>query len=461
MVYFLHMKINTSIHQFQKQLLAPAMQQSIETLLLPLAELNASINQELQDNPLLEIDEEKQKILREQQMDELLKALEFSGQFRNMPPKEHFSDDETLEERPIKMEVPLEDELLQQLRIELSDPIEIKLGEFIIGSLDEDGYLQATCEEIALAVGIDDIYRVEYILKIIQNFEPIGIASRNLEECLLSQVHLRCNGNSRLVIPIIENHLDNLGRKKFREIAKKMEASIDDVKEAARIISLFEPKPARNYRPIKTNIYIKPDVHITKDENDQYRIRINQDGNPPLRINAHYRRLLQKKNLSTEERSFIREKLKGALYFIKSVEQRGHTIVRITEYILEKQKGFFENGHMSLVPMTLKDVAHTIDRNESTISRSVTNKYVDTPSGLYPLKFFFSQGISENGSGAVASRSIKEEIKELIEAENKTSPLSDQTIQNYFKQKDVNIARRTISKYRQNLRILPSHLRKS
>jgi len=368
------------------------MQQSIETLLLPLAELNASIDQELQNNPLLEIDEEKQKILQEQQKDELLKILEFSSQMRRIPLREYSSDDEPLEDRPIKMEVSLEDQLLQQLRVELSDPLEIKLGEFIIGSLDEDGYLQTTCEEIARAIGVDDILRVEYILKIIQNFEPTGIASRNLRECLLSQVHLRYNGNSEFVIPIIENHLEELGRKKFQEIARKLKTSVDTVKEAGRLIALLEPKPARNYRPIKANLYIKPDIFITKDENDQYHVRVNQDGNPPLRINAYYQRLLHRNNLSNEERSFIREKLKNALYYIKSVGQRGQTIVRITEYILEKQKDFFEHGHMSLVPMTLKDVAQTIDRNESTISRAVTNKYVDTPSGLLPLKFFFFTG---------------------------------------------------------------------
>jgi len=455
------MKINTSIHQIQKQHLAPAMQQSIEMLLLPLVELNTSIDQELQDNPLLEIDEEKLKIQQEQQRNELLKILEFSSQMHNLPSREHFSDDEALEERPIKMEVPLEDDLLQQLRIELSDPLELRLGEFIIGSLDEDGYLRVTCEEIAKAAGIDNILRIEYILKIIQNFEPIGIASRNLKECLLSQVHLRCNGNSKLITTIIKNHLEELGRKKFQKIARKSETSVSAVKEAARLISLLEPKPARNYRPIKANIYIRPDVFITKNENNQYQIQINQDGNLPLRINVHYQRLLQRKNLSNEERSFIREKLKNALYFIKSVGQRGQTIVRITEYILEKQKDFFEHGHMSLVPMTLKDVAQTINRNESTISRAVTNKYVDTPSGLFPLKFFFSQGISGNGSGMIASRSIKEEVRGLIESEDKSSPLSDQALQDYFKRKDVNIARRTISKYRQNLRILPSHLRKS
>jgi len=351
--------------------------------------------------------------------------------------------------------------IILQFLVELSDPLEIKLGEYIIGSLDEDGYLQVSCEEIAEAVGIDDVLLVEYILKIIQNFEPIGIASRNLRECLLFQVHFRCNGNGKLVTAIIENHLEKLGRRKFQEIARKLGTSVDTVKEAAQCISLLEPKPARNHRPIKANIYIKPDVFITKDENDQYHIRINRDGNPPLRINAYYQKLLHRKNLSDEERSFIREKLKNALYFIKSVGQRGQTIVRITEFILDKQKDFFEHGHMSLVPMTLKDIAQTIDRNESTVSRAVANKYMDTPSGLFPLKYFFSQGIAENGSGEVASRSIKEEIKELIDSENKTSPISDQKLQNYFKRKDINIARRTISKYRNTLRILPSHLRKS
>ncbi|MCH9018556.1 MAG: RNA polymerase sigma-54 factor, partial [Chloroflexi bacterium] len=173
------------------------------------------------------------------------------------------------------------------------------------------------------------------------------------------------------------------------EIARKSGTSVDAVREAAQLISLFEPRPARNYRPIKANLYIKPDIFITKDENDQYQVRINQDGNRPLRINASYQKLLQKKNLNDEERSFIREKLKNALYFIKSVEQRGQTIVRIVECILDKQRDFFEYGHTSLVPMTLKDIAQTIDRNESTISRAVTNKYMDTPSGLLPLKFFF------------------------------------------------------------------------
>jgi RNA polymerase sigma-54 factor len=455
------MKINASLQQSQKQLLAPVMQQSIEMLLLPLTELNMATNQELQNNPLLEIDEEKLKLSQEQQKDELARMQGYSQHHRNFASREHFTDDEILEDKPIKMEVTLEEQLLQQLRMELSDPLEIKIGEFIIGSLDEDGYLKATCEEITQATGTDDLVRVEYILKIVQNFEPVGIASRSLKECLLSQVKTRCNGNSNLIRKIIEKHLDELGRKKYQNIARRSGVSLEAVKVAAQAIARFEPKPARNYRPIKVNLYVKPDIFITKDDEDNYHIRLNNDGIPPLRVNTHYQRMLLKKHLTHEEKNFIREKLKCALDFMKSIEQRGRTIEKITQYILDRQKEFFEKGHMYLAPMNLKDIAQAIDRNESTISRAITNKYVDTPQGLFPLKFFFSRGIPETGNGMVASRSIKEEIKELIGEENKSKPLSDQTLQEYFQRKDIHISRRTVSKYRQNLRILPSHLRKS
>ncbi len=436
------------------------MQKSIEMLLLPLTELNLSIDQELQNNPLLEIDEEKLKSVQNQTADEMLKMLAYSRQSGNLPFSNNSPDDEILEDRPIRMETCLEDELLQQLRIELSDPLDIRIGEMIIGSLNEDGYLTATCEEIAQVLGIDDLLRVNYILTIVQNFEPVGIASRDLKECLLAQVKLGCNGSSEVVQKIVEGYLEELGRKKFQKIARKINVHLESVKKAARLIALFEPKPARNYRPIKTSLYIKPDILIKKDENNEYHIEINKDGIPPLRVNSQYHRMLRENNLKSEEREFIREKLKNALFFIKSIEQRGSTITRISEHILEKQRDFFDSGHQHLVPMTLKDIAQTIDRNESTISRAISNKYMDTPQGTFPLKFFFSQGVSGTGSDAVASRSIKEAIKELVNSEEKASPLSDQDIQGYFRNKGTTIARRTISKYRQALRILPSHLRK-
>lgn len=428
--------------------------------MLHLAELNLCIDAQLQENPLLEIDEERLKH-QDQPKDELQKILDYAMHSHHSQIQDASFDDEQVDERPLRMVSTLEDELLQQLHIELSDPLEIAIGEYIIGSLNEDGYLTTSCEDINRALGVHDLLRVEYILKIIQNFEPLGIASRTLEECLLAQVHARCNGNRRLIENIIENHLEDLGRKKFKEIAKKLGVMPEAVKDASKAISLFEPKPARNYSPIAANLYIKPDIFITKDEQDQYHIKVNREGNLPLRINTRYQKMLEDKNLSKEEKAFIREKLQNALLFIKSINQRGRTIKQITEYILDKQKDFFEHGHMALVPMTLKDIAEKIERNESTISRAISNKYIDTPRGIYPMKFFFSQGCADNGTGAVASRSIKEEIKELIEAEDKKSPLSDQRIQDHFKRKDMNIARRTISKYRQTLRILPSHLRKN
>jgi RNA polymerase sigma-54 factor len=452
------MKTGMSFQQVQKQLLAPAMRQSIEMLLLPLTELTLSIDQELQNNPLLEIDEEKE----DQSRSELLRMLDHAGQTRQIPLSDYSADDETLEDRPISIETKLEDQLLRQLHIEISDPLEIKIGELIIGSLNEDGYLTISLEEIAQNAETDDLRRVEYVLKIIQNFEPVGIASRSLKECLLAQVTLRCNGKSETVYKMIDQHLVELGGKKFQNIAKKMNLSIEAVKEAARLIALFEPKPARNYRPIKTNLYIKPDIFILKDDESGYHVHINKDGIPPLRVNTRYQKMLEKKNLTAEERNFIREKLKNALHFIKSIEQRGQTIRRIAEYILDKQKDFFEKGSQSLVPMTLKDIALAIERNESTISRAINDKYMDTPQGLFPLKFFFSQGISDNRiTGMAASRSIKEEIKELFNGEDTSSPLSDQDVQDYFKKKGVTIARRTVSKYRQGLKILPSHLRKT
>lgn len=378
-----------------------------------------------------------------------------------MPFANHSPDDEEPAERPLGVQISLEDELLQQLRIELSDPLDILIGEMIIGSLNEDGYLNVTCEEITQLLGIEDVLRVEYILTIVQNFEPIGIASRDLKECLLSQTNIRCNGSAELVQRIVENHLQELGRKKFQEIAKKCKVPLEEVRKAARLIALFEPKPARNYRPIRTSLYIKPDIFVKKDEEDRYHVEVNKEGIPPLRINNQYRRMLKENNLGVKEKEFIQEKLKNALLFMKSIEQRGHTITRVCQYILEKQKGFFEDGHRHLVPMTLKDVAQSIDRNESTISRTISNKYMDSPQGTFPLKFFFSQGIPGNGNSKVASRSIKEEIKELVDSEDKSSPLSDQEILEHFKKRGTTIARRTINKYRQTLRILPSHLRKN
>ena len=452
------MAIKISTSQVQKTILAPVVQQSIEVLLLPLIDLNQLIEQELQNNPLLEIDEESQESQAKKLDEELRLRIRRDEQLQTR----HYesNDDETMEERPITREATLEDKLLDQLRFTLSDPLKLKIGEFIIGNIDEDGYLHASIEEIAKQLEVEDLALIEEVLKIIQEFEPKGVASRTLNECLLIQAKYKANGYTELVTRIVNEHLNDLGQKRYLEIARKLGVSVERVKEAACIIGSLDPKPARNYRPIASNIYIKPDIIIRKDIDDNYQILMNNDGIPALQINPFYRKMLHKSNLSNVEKAYIHEKLKNALQFMKSLEQRGQTILEITKLILKKQTAFLEQGAAALVPMTLKDVAEEIDRNESTVSRAISNKYLDTPQGLLPMKFFFSQGLSDNKEGNISNRSVKEEIKFLVQDENKRSPLSDQDIQNHFTRKGMTIARRTISKYRQKLQILPSHLRK-
>lgn len=449
--------------QIQRQILAPLMQQSIEILMLPLLDLNLSIEQELQNNPLLEVNEENPETLSSETADqEFLRRLDdWAGSLRDLPFPEHSTDDEIVEGRPLKTEVSLEDNLMRQVHVEFTDPLDIRIGECIIGNLDEDGYLKTTIEEIAQWAHAADAGRVESVLSVIQGFEPCGIAARTLGECLLLQMKDKNCENKDLVLRIIRGHLNELGCRKYRDIVKATESSLDEVKKAAQVIASLEPRPARNHRPVQARIFIKPDVLISEGDDNGYKIEINKEGVPSLRISARYRDLLNQKNLSPQDREFIADKLKKAVNFVRSIELRGHTLRKITEYILEKQRSFFENGSPALVPMTLKDVAQAIGRNESTISRAVQDKFVDTPQGILAMKFFFSQGLPETDNGTVvASRSVKEEIKTLIQEEDKSSPLSDQEIQEHFKRRRMQIARRTVSKYRHGLRILPSNLRK-
>ncbi len=448
-----------TLQQVQRMVLAPTMQQSIEVLMLPLTDLTLSIEQALEDNPLLEVEESSPATDPEEtfrQIDALMQPRRELLYDHN-----HSSDDDPGEERFMKKEISLEENLLQQLRLELSDPLYLRIGELIIGNLDEDGYLTVTCEEIADMLSISDVNAVEGVLKVVQDLEPPGIASRTISECLLLQAHNSKHTGKFLVARIINECWEDLARKKYPEIARKLGVSLEEVKEAAGFIATLEPKPARNYRPVYAHIYVKPDAFIVKDDNIGYVIEINKEDVPSLRINTHYRKMLQRTDLSASDREFISQKLKDAIQFIKSIEQRGTTLRRICGYIVEKQRDFLERGVAGLAPMTLNDVAQSIGRNESTISRAIHNKYIDTPQGIFSLKFFFSQGIPDTGNGpAVASRSVKEEIKNMIDDEDKSAPLSDQTIQDYFTRRNMQIARRTISKYRQALRILPSNLRK-
>lgn len=457
----MNMKIRQSQHQTQKQILAPVMQQSIEMLLLPIGELDQTITQALQENPLLEVQEEAAKT--SEQRDALDKLIQYK--LRRSNDKSYLTayespNDEKSEEKQLSRSITLEDHLLQQLHLEISNPRERQIGEQIIGGLDADGYFsEQGCEDIAFNLGFKNAKPVIEVLKRIQHFDPVGIASRNLKECLLLQIPDRLNGKNSLAEKMVKDHLDDLCHKRFLGIAKKMNIRIEEVKNITKIISSLEPKPARRFSQITGEIYIKPDITIRKQEN-RYFVEVNHENIPRLTISKTYRELINDPKLTEHDREFINERIKNAALFIKSIEQRGHTLQRIAEFIIERQREFLEKGHTFLKPMILKTVAKALDRNESTISRAINNKYMDTPQGLLAMKYFFSQAVMDEDNHAVSNRSIKETIKEIVAQENKSKPLSDQKILELLKEHNISIARRTIGKYREELRILPAHLRK-
>jgi len=460
MVYFLHMKPHLTTRQIQKQILAPTMQQSIEVLLLPILELNQAIQQELEINPFLELVEPDPG--DDISQEELLKQEEHLQETLDIP---YRHDDNKChpesEDKNLHRNETLEESLLHQLRMEITDPDQLEIGLFIIGNLNEDGYLKISCEEIAQILKNTDILLVFQVLSTIQGFEPAGIAARDLKECLLIQLDSAEEPASKLALRIVEECLPLLGKRNYSMIARQLSVPLSEVIKAAQLIAELDPRPARNYRPIMPNIYIKPDVSIIEDEG-QYQVFLNDQDIPPLRVNTFYKTALKGQKLSTTEREFIREKLKNAIQFIRSIRQRGQTLKEIAQIIAQRQGDFFRKGHMALVPMTLKDIARDLNRNESTISRAIQNKYIDTPQGPYPMKFFFSQAVGKDDADqpGISNRSIKEEIRRMIDEEDKKRPLSDQKIQDLLKEKGIDIARRTINKYRKILKILPRNLRK-
>ncbi len=457
------MRLNTTRVQIQKPIFSLSLEKSIAMLLLSHAELTASIDQELQNNPLLEAEAAPTEQSQETQgppidLDRINALINLSS-----PNISRSAEQEEQEFEPSSMAtstMTLEDHLFQQLYWEISDPQKRKIGEFIIGNLDKDGFLLLTCEEIAEALNIRGISDVQEVLDSIQNFEPLGIAAQNLKECLIVQLHSRQSPYRDLAMRIVEEYLDDLGHKRYVALSKKLSVPAEEVAAAADLITSLEPKPARNYRTIDPTIYVAPDLYVRKNEEGEYIIETNKSGLPTLKISQTYRNLLNQPNLSKEDRNFIKEKIAHAVNFIRSIEQRGETLTAIANYILNRQKEFFDGENPALTPMTLKDVAAHLDRNESTISRAINNKYIDTPQGLFPMKFFFSHNVSRQSQENVSAHTVKEELAQLIAEENKKSPLSDHDIEVYFNSKGLHLARRTITKYRQLLNIPPAHLRK-
>jgi RNA polymerase sigma-54 factor len=351
----------------------------------------------------------------------------------------------------------LNDHLLWQFLMTKPDKEEERIASLIIGNLNKDGYLDVSVEEIVITSGSPP-EKIEDVLSIIQTFDPIGVCARDLSECLLIQAKF-LGLDDTIVIDIITNHLSNLEKKNYKAICKALKKSMDEVVSAINVIKSLEPKPGRQFSD-ETPQYINPDIYVYKLE-DEFVIMLNDDGMPKLRVNSFYKSSITRgKNISGEAEDYIQEKMRSAAWLIKSIHQRQKTIYRVMESILRYQREFFDKGIAHLKPMVLRDVAQDIQMHESTISRVTTNKYAFTPQGIFELKYFFNSSIRRSQGGSIASASVQEKIRQIIANEDSKKPYSDDKIARILKEDQIHIARRTVAKYREMLKVLPSNKRK-
>jgi len=455
----------------QKLALTPQLQLQLKLLQLPQLELSQYIQLELMENPMLELDEDLENIQEKEQTVEESDEPLAVDKLEKIMIDDYFTeraDDGRdlgyfnlgIEEKPsFELFYSTTDDLWQHLlwQLRLSKaPDKIRVvAEMVIGNIDEDGYLKATEEEIA-KMSETDIESVKKAIEVVQGFDPAGVGARNLKECLILQI--RALGLENTIIKsVIEEYLDDIKKKKYEHIARKLAISIDEVIKAVKIIEKLEPRPGRNFSKTMVNVPV-PDVYVNKVEG-QYQIILNDEGIPKLRLNKLYRQLFTEKQLQTQERKYLKEKFKNAVEFLKSLEQRNKTIYRVTESLLKFQKDFFDKGVSYLRPLNLRDVAGELGLHESTISRVTSNKYLACEHGIFNFKFFFSNALSSN-QGNVSTTLVKELIQNIINEEKAENPLSDKEIAEILQKRGIDIARRTVAKYREELKIPPKPLRK-
>ena len=463
----------------QQLIMTPQLQMAIKLLQLSRLELVDTIHQELEENPTLEEIQEaaekpKERENEEKEADAPEEAREVTIEEKihddidwsnyideyNSPGKVNFESENR--EAPqyeafVSSKESLSDHLLWQLLMLSPTEIEKQVGSLIIGNLNKDGYLQLSVEELSEQSGIST-YMVEDVLETMQSFDPVGVCSRDLRECLLIQAK-HFNLDNSLVTDIISNHLKNLENKNFKAICKDLKVKLKEVIAAVNVIRALEPKPGREFNE-ETPHYIVPDIYVYKTEGD-FVIVLNDDGMPKLRVNPFYKQAISRNtDVSTNTKDYIRDKMRSAAWLIRSIHQRQKTIYKVMESILKFQREFFERGIVHLKPMVLRDVAEDIGMHESTISRVTTNKYAHTPQGIFELKYFFNSSIRRVHGDDIASASVQARIKKIIDSEDPKKPYSDSKMAEMLKSDNINIARRTVAKYREMMGILSSSKRK-
>jgi len=475
----LHLKLS------QKLIMTPSLQQAIKLLQLSKLELQEVLNQELLENPLLEESAEEQKVEEAEaeaqektQTEEEAKAAEpvkekEKDSFDEIDYDAYFQDyieygynprgmGEEHEEFPIENTLTrppnLTDHLTWQLSMSDASPLVKEIGAFIIGNIDEDGYLRATNEEIAAAGGYDPA-EVDKAVEAVQSLDPIGVGARDLRECLLLQLAFLEIDNP-LVEIIVRDHWEMFMQRHFVQLAKVLGIDMKTLEGIVEVIKHLDPKPGRKYSNERA-IYVEPDVYVHK-VGDEYVIVLNEDGMPKLRINGSYRSMLSSMDSKQdgETVNYIKDKIRSAVWLIKSLDQRQRTIYKVAESIVKHQREFLEKGIDFLRPLVLRDVADDIQMHESTVSRVVSNKYMHTPRGLFLMKYFFHSGIDSDTGEDISSLTVKKKIQSYIDAEDPRKPLSDSKIMKILNDEGINIARRTVAKYRDELNIPSSTDRK-
>jgi len=490
----------------QSLVLAPQLQQSLALLQAPTLELKALVEQELQQNPVLEEASVAETELREKEGQEAEAPAEtadpaeppadtefdptsekaasepvddFQAEFERLVQldqewRDHFAQTnlptrasaEEEEKRQFMFDslvagTSLQEMLLEQVRESALPSDQWPIAEMLIGNIDEYGYLKATVEELAATTGLP-AEQVIAVLKVIQTFDPPGVGARDLRECLLLQLE-RQGQQQTLEYRIVNEFMEALGKRRIPEIARGTEQTVETVQEALERIARLEPRPGRAYLP-DNDQYILPEVFVRKS-GDDFVVSTNNEHIPHLRISNTYKDLMSQGGNSAEVRNYIREKIRAGKFLIKSLHQRQQTILNIANEIVRRQRDFMTKGVAALKPLTMVQVAEVVGVHETTVSRAVSGKYMQTPQGIFEMKYFFTAGIQTAGGDgaattAMSNTSVKNMIAEIFKAEDAGKPLSDQEVVRMLKEKGIVIARRTVAKYRTELNILPSNLRK-
>jgi len=478
-------------HQVQKltqsQVLAPQLRQSLKILQAPALELRHAILEELQSNPLLEelpmtgisLDQpngendaerngeqdgqaDPTEEMRFQQDFEILRKLDedWRDHFQQASSQNTFTKQDAERRQhffdSLVSETSLQEHLLQQAELSDNDP---KVGEalrYLVGSLNDQGFLTTGVSDVALLSGLP-LKTVQDAADLLKTFDPPGIGAANVQESLIQQLKMRGQGDGLAVI-ILRNHYPLLLRRRIPEIARKIGADIEDVQDALEEVATLDPAPGRRFGE-DTNRVVEPDVRVEQD-GDRWVITLNREYIPQLRLSSTYKELLAKESLSQQEKEYISEKMRSGKFLISSIEQRQQTIERITREILKQQKDFFEHGVAKLRPLTMNQVAQAVGVHETTVSRAIANKYIATPWGVFDFKFFFTPGYTAENGETLSNTSIKDRIAQIVSEENPAKPFSDQGIVSILGEHNVQIARRTVAKYREELGILPTNLRR-